>query len=421
MRHTLSLLALALAAMAACKSQPAPPAPETSASTTAASAAASTSATPSASARPSGRRPPHADAGAWFTREKRAAFLKDLTLGRKLSRAKDFTAALAAFDRALAVAPDDVRSLSEVGWAALNAGDLTRAEAANKRALALAKHPTARAQILYNAGRVAQARNDLAGARRAYAESLSLRNNAEVEKRLKEVGGAPEGDIPCSAAARDVEALCKFLLADGSAPMTLFDGKSTCAAVTPAPALGTPRLLVVRYGAEELGERAYLLAARDGAVVRPLVELGRDYEPGAFGIHNGATIVGGEARKVGARAIVVVKSEQRNLDLNMAGLEACTESVDMETICKVGEGSSATRCVAVPVAIEAGCGPGAEPDPDELDEETRAALAELKKGWQKTQARLGWSISPEGEVVVTRTSGDDSLVPVGVIGKHPLF
>ena len=42
----------------------------------------------------------------------------------------------------------------------------------------LGKQPTARAQILYNTGRVAQARNDLAGARRAYAESLSLRNNA---------------------------------------------------------------------------------------------------------------------------------------------------------------------------------------------------------------------------------------------------
>jgi hypothetical protein len=48
-------------------------------------------------------------------------------------------------------------------------------------------------------------------------------------------------------------------------------------------------------------------------------------------------------------------------------------------------------------------------------------LAELKKGWHKEQAKLGWSLSPEGEVVVTKTSGDDAVVPAGALGKHPLF
>ena len=120
----------------------------------------------------------------------RTTVLKALEEGRRKSRVKDFFGALSAFDRALALAPDDARVLSEVGWAALNAGDLTRADAANRRALANVKEKTLRAQILYNAGRVAEAKKDSEAARKAYAESLALRDNAEVKKRLDGVSGS---------------------------------------------------------------------------------------------------------------------------------------------------------------------------------------------------------------------------------------
>lgn len=219
------------------------------------SAGPDTSAAPSATAAP----------------ESRAKFLKLLEEGRKKARAKDFAGALAAFDRALAITPDDARVLSEIGWAALNAG-----------------------------------------------------------------------------------------------------------------------------------------------------ELGRDYEPGAFGVHNEARVVGGEARTFGARRVVVVKSEQRNADQNMAGLELCEESDDLETVCALGSGATPTRCFTVPVRLSAGCGPGVEPDPAELDDDTKATLAEMKKGWHTSEARLSWSLGDDGKVVVKKVSGDDKLIRAGLLGPHAL-
>jgi Flp pilus assembly protein TadD len=100
------------------------------------------------------------DAGGPPSAAARAAALKDLDEGRKLARAKEWAKALSAFDRALAVMPDDARVLSEVGWAAFQANQLDRAEHANARALANAKEPLVRAPILYNMGRVAEGAGD---------------------------------------------------------------------------------------------------------------------------------------------------------------------------------------------------------------------------------------------------------------------
>jgi hypothetical protein len=354
----------------------------------------------------------------------RTTVLKALEEGRKKSRAKDFAGALSAFDRALALAPDDARVLSEVGWAALNAGDLTRADAANRRALANVKEKTLRAQVLYNAGRVAEAKKDSEAARKAYAESLALRDNAEVKKRLDGVSGSGAPAAPsCDAGAPSIEALCKCLLGLPETPMVISDQNPVCSARPRSLSLGSLRLSIVRYGAPEddTGERVNLLVAEDGGVFRPVAELGRDYMPGAFGVHNTATVLGGEAHRVGSRSVIVIKSELRNHDQNMAGLEVCSESVDLETVCALGEGKKPTRCVNVPVVMTSGCGPGFEPAPNELDAETKEAIDNLKKGWGTVTIKLAWSIADDGTLTIKVVEAPPSSAKPSGVGTHTLF
>ncbi len=200
------------------------------------------------------------------------------------------------------------------------------------------------------------------------------------------------------------------------------DGAPKCAADKAAPALGDARLVVYLWGDEGLGERVHVLAVREGATIRPLVDLGRDYEPGAFGVHNEATVKGGEARTVGGHKVVVVRSEQDDSDMNMAGLEDCSHRAKSETVCALGDTPGATRCtLPIPIEVEAGCGPGVDPDPSETDPEVLAAVAEIKKNATHAQAKTAWSIGANGKVTVRLVSGAKDLVPTSVLRDNALW
>jgi tetratricopeptide (TPR) repeat protein len=356
------------------------------------------------------------DAGAKATKPaltpaQRKTVLAALDAGRKKARAKDYAGALADYDRALAIAPDDGRVLAEVGYAALLGGDLARATDANKRALKSVHDKNLRAQILYNAGRVAEAKNDKDAARAAYAESLALRENAEVRKRLESVGGAAPPAMPCTAGASTPETLCTCLVApdvvlphDPSEPME-------CRVLPESLQLGTPRLSILRVGTQRENEVHYLLLARDGGILRPVAELGTDFEPGAFGVHDSATIGKGEVRPAGKRSVVVVASTQNDVDMNLAGLEACTNQEKRETVCALGEGERLTRCVTVTMEREGGCGPGVEPDPDDADAKEMLASVD-KSAWGKTKATSTWSVAEDGTLVVKEGAGKTTAYPL---------
>jgi hypothetical protein len=365
----------------------------------------------------------HGDAGV-LSSTARAGVIRDLNEGRKLSQAKDWAGAIKAFDRALAVAPDDVRVLSELGWAAFQANELSRAETANKRALANAKSPKLRAPILYNMGRVAEARGDKKAAVKAYAESLALRDNAEVKKRLGALdGGVPESvaaSRPCDQPFANVAALCTCLRGRKEDLLASDDVTMTCEPET-TPPLGDPRLGVVVWGAEVV-ERPHLLTVKEGDRVRAIVELGRDYEPGAFGVHNEAEVKGGEKRSVNGHDVVVVRSEQRNADQNLAGLELCFDHEKLETVCALGDKPDTTKCTPpIPVEVESGCGPGVEPDEADLDDETRKMVANIKKNATRSRATTAWSVSNDGTVTVTLQSGSRDAVDASILRPHVLW
>ncbi|HVJ91945.1 MAG TPA: hypothetical protein VM580_19225 [Labilithrix sp.] len=354
------------------------------------------------------------------TADVRAQVTRALSEGRTSARAKDWPRAVATFERGLSVAPNEATLLAELGWAAFNAGDLAKADAAAQRGLASTKQPNLRAQILYTSGRIAEAKKDRPGAQRAYADSLALRDNAEVRRRLEAVGGPPDDSLTCSRGSESIDALCTCLQRFASRLMTLAGQKIGCRVLPVSLSLGTPRLSVVRWGTaeDEGGEAEYLLVARDGTTYRPVAELGRDFEPGAFGVHNVSKVVGGEVKKLLNREVVVVKSEVRNTDMNLAGLEECTDNEDRETVCTIGSGTKPTRCFVVPVSSQSGCGPGVEPD--ELDEDAKQALEERKAEWKTTSQRLTWSLTADGKLVV-RDAADTGGAKGSAIGTHPLF
>src|SRR5688572_6201021 len=157
----------------------------------------------------------------------------------------------------------------------------------NKQALTNTKQPERRAAILYNIGRVAEQEKDNATAKTVYAESLTLRYNAEVEKRYTGVGGAP-GDVAspfstCSNGSDSLKGLCDCLVASD-----LFADQAEGLTCEPEKVsdLGDPRLSVLSVKRDFPYQRVPFLVAQDGKRYRAVAELGADFSPGAFGVNN---------------------------------------------------------------------------------------------------------------------------------------
>lgn len=415
------LVLLCLAFVACSKKEPPP--------TAAAAAGDAATPSPAADASIDAARDARAADGGTLSPADRKTLLRELNRGRTLAKAKDWQGALAAFDKALALAPDDARVLSEVGWAALQANDLNRADAANKRGLANASEPKARAAILYNTGRVAEARDQKDAARRAYTESLSLRESAEVKKRLENVGGAlasdPNEGLRCTKPLANVAALCACLAKHADDVMMLLDEKPAC--VETKVKMGDPRLFGIDWGAQGdsdsiTGERVHLLAVREGKEVRVVADLGHDYEPGAFGVHNRTEPKGGEIRKIGSRSVAVVRAEQNDTDFNMAGLELCTMHAKHEVVCAVADAPGATKCTPpLALVVESACGVGVRPEEKDLDADTKEALREIEARAHQDKGKATWSLEENGAVEVRVVEGSRDLFQAGTLRPMRLF
>lgn len=134
---------------------------------------------------------PEAPASAALEPVERRRFQAAVAEGHRLHEAHDYEGALAAYARALDLVPGDPRTLSDQGWAALFAGRLDEADAALRQADAAAcdDEPRLRASILYNRGRVAEARGEGPEAIDAYQRSLRLRPHPATYKHLTALAG----------------------------------------------------------------------------------------------------------------------------------------------------------------------------------------------------------------------------------------
>lgn len=108
-----------------------------------------------------------------------------LKKGRGLEGQKKYAEAVTAFEECTKISPDDAVCLSELGWAAFEAKDLKKAEAATRKSLANQAAPNVRGAALYNLGRILEDKKDKPGAITAYSESLRARPHPVVRARLK--------------------------------------------------------------------------------------------------------------------------------------------------------------------------------------------------------------------------------------------
>lgn len=122
-----------------------------------------------------------------------AEYQAGLKKGRKLTLAKDYDGAVAAFDGALKAVPDDARALSERGYANLLAKKWDAARVDLLKAQRRATDRVLQAQIWYNLGLVEEGKGDAAAAQQAFAKSNELNPTNAAKKKL-------EGKSACAAA-----------------------------------------------------------------------------------------------------------------------------------------------------------------------------------------------------------------------------
>jgi tetratricopeptide (TPR) repeat protein len=113
--------------------------------------------------------------------------------GAKAAKKGDHAGAVAAFDRALAIKPNDQAALTDQGWSAFQMHALDRAEAITRKAIAAGGDPRRAAAAQYNLGRILEEGRNKAGAIAAYQESLKLRPNRVVSARLAGLDPAASG------------------------------------------------------------------------------------------------------------------------------------------------------------------------------------------------------------------------------------
>lgn len=141
------------------------------------------------------------------------------------------------------------------------------------------------------------------------------------------------------------------------------------------------------------------LLVRDDAPSTPLLVVGREFDPGAFGVHWEAALVGVTPL---AHGLVEVRSEEVQNDLDRGGLELTQVRLALRSVC------GAEGCTpALPISVVVAHGPGA--DPDEGEEYVVRTWSEV--------VHLRHTLDAQG-VLVELADGDEQLVPDGVLGHH---
>ncbi len=118
----------------------------------------------------------------------RAALAVHLSTGRKAVKAERYAEGITALRKAKALGPMSAKVLGELGWALFLHGALDEAEHELRAALHVATAAKRKGAILYNLGRVEEARGQTELAADLYRQSLAARPNDTVKARLVSLG-----------------------------------------------------------------------------------------------------------------------------------------------------------------------------------------------------------------------------------------
>ena len=272
---------------------------------------------------------PAAPKPAKLSRETRAEYKKRLQAGRKLAQAAKWPEALAELEAALAAIPGDDRALAELSYAYMASGDHGKARQAGRQAVLAATDPKIKAAALYNLGRVEETdAPDKAAA--LYKESLALRPNKTVEKRLADLATrvtlTPEA--PACATPMPEAQVCDCLrksVADMFEP-----GAEIACAIEPT---GVDGFATARYAVGTIGEENVDVIARTGAGWAVVGHLAYVYNPGAFGISEEWGLDKVSEEKLGDRTVVRFESTKSRQDSDLGIDEIESESTQNLVVC----------------------------------------------------------------------------------------
>ena len=353
------------------------------------------------------------------TPEQKKAYRTHLRAGRKAFEAKKYADAVAEFEKALEAIPMDGRALSELGWAAFQAGDHEKARKANTDAVRVTAHPKVKAASLYNLGRVAEATGDKEEAKRLYSESLLLRPHDVVRKRLEGLGatapapGAVAGaDVPCSSSVATLANVCKCLR-ETHADEDLANGDPSylCSIETD----GFPDdVAVARVAISSNLEWLYYVLQKSAQGWRVIHELGYLYEGGVAGVLNEARVSKVEKRKAGDRDVLWIEMEYSGSDSDMGINEAESYSETEVTLCVL---APEPRCpLSVPLSYHYERDILFEDEP--LDDDLKSLQTEGLP--IKTDFEVEVKLTADSKVSVVSTKGavEDRVKPL--LGTHEL-
>ena len=364
---------------------------------------------------------PQAERPAPIPPEKRREYAARLRAGRAHAKAKRWGEAVSEFEAALALVPMDDRALSELGWAAFQAGDQVKAEKANADSVRVSSQPELKAASLYNLGRVAEARGDVDRAAALYADSLVLRPNRTVVKRLVALGRqAPRRDpfspvaeeTPCTAPVAGPDLVCTCLKKI-EAYEEDFAIECTIGSVGSADDL---RMASVTRG---LGSHSFYLAHEGPKGWSVIGSLGDLYEGGVGGVLNEREEVKAEEKTIAGVRVLWYEWRETGHDSDM-GIDEEETHEDVTVALAVLGGDKGEPSVRMHIPLVRVY------DRDRMgvaDDAELAAVADMRTPGLPIhrEARLKVAIEENGTVsiVLARGKADDFIK--GFLGSRRLF
>ena len=346
------------------------------------------------------------------TSAERALFRKHVAAGRSLTKAEKWGDAVPEFEAALAAIPDDGRALSELGWAAFNAGDYELARTANAGSVIHSTDPKVKAASLYNLGRIAEATGEVADAAKHYRASLALRPHDTVRARLEALGqqapapGVVEvAELPCTTPAAQaamcpclVDAVPSWLEADWS-----LDSELECS-------MPRSNIAGVRYARlVSVHHDLVFLLGEARAKWSVVAFVGKAFDPGAFGVTETFSAGALESVQVGPRRVVRVTSQydRRDVDSGVGAEES--QSIRELILCAVPTKDSEPIACALRVPVEMSYAY----DPGEL------AADGVEPADDSGTLRV--DLDAEGTATVVLVTGVASPLQKALLGAHRLW
>ncbi len=349
----------------------------------------------------------------------KAKLLAELKSGRASAVASKWQDARGAYTRALAIDPGNATVLAELSWADVNLDDFGAAIEHGELALRTAGDAKLRAQILYNVGRAYEGKGEPMEAAVRYRSSIEKRPNAVVQKRLDGLlARAKAGMLPDASVLPPKNAFCARRFAEDLALFQclervedeVFLKSSLVAAREPVTGLPPP-FGIVRFGNEGIGLTVHLLVRSTSQnAVEPVAELGRAWNPGAFGVHEDYTFTSAKESVFGKRHVVEVHGRHEHGDADYAGLSVSTETLELATVCAY-EGDEPMKCIG-PLVVASTETQTYPIDPKDLSAEDKALVLVLKKEKPVSaiSAKADIALAADG-VTITAVSGPKVLLP----------